>query len=681
MKNYSPAKIRNIGIFGHAGSGKTALIDAMAFDSGAAKRLGKVDDGTSIADYLPEEIDKKATISTALVPIEWNKHKINILDTPGYADFVGEVYSVMRVVDNALLVLDAKSGVEVRTEIAWDMAAKKGIPVMAIVSKMDRENANFNQAVEQMREKFSGRNIVPLQIPIGEGENFKGIIDVLKKKAYVYDGNGGKFNETGVPAEYQDDLEMYYASIAEAAAEADDELLMKFLEEEPLTEKEVNDGLCAAIKDSKAVPVLCGSGLNNIAVPQLLDSIIDFMPSPEQIEGDKKGESLAAFIYKTLSDPFVGKLSFVRVYQGVLNGDTKLYNSNKEIEEKVGKIYFVQGKEQFQTEEISAGDFGAIVKLQETATGDTFCIKEEPVTLEGIDFPEHNYSLAVEPATKADVDKMGHAIIRLLEEDPTLSLERHAETKENVLSGIGDTQLDVVVMKLKQKFGVEVITKTPLIPYRETIRTKVEIEGKHKKQSGGHGQYGHVWLRMSPNDNTEENISFSQEIFGGSVPRNYFPAVEKGVKEASEEGALAGYPVTNVKVVLYDGSYHPVDSSEMAFKIATVQGFKKGMEKAQPILLEPLMNVDITVPDYNMGDIVDDLNTKRGRILGMEPKDGHQVIKAQVPLSEMMRYAIDLKSITQGRGVFHMEFAQYEEVPARIADQVIEQARKDKEEA
>jgi elongation factor G len=681
MKVYPSTNIRNVGIVAHGGAGKTSLTEALLYNTGATKRLGRVDEGNTVTDYHPEEIKRKVTINTSLAFAEWQDHKINILDTPGYSDFFGDVVSALRVVDSVLVVVSAVAGVEVQTEVVWEEAEARHLPRLAYVNKMDRENANFQKAVESMRERLSGR-IVPVQLPIGAAETFSGVIDILNQKAYTYDDNGNE-KEGPVPAEYADEVASLREALVEAAAEGDDELLMKYLEGEELTPDEVRLGLKKAIAEGKVVPVLCGSALKNMGVKPLLDYIVDYLPSPVDVAGktaaELEKESLAALIFKTLADPYVGRLSMFRVYSGILKSDSSVYNANRESEEKIGQLFALQGKNQVAVAEMRPGDMGAVAKLQVTTTGDTLSAKADPVQLEGINFPEPTLPVAIRPKSKGDEDKLSNALARLLEEDPTLRLSKNTETRETILTGMGESHLDITLERLQRKFGVEVEMSTPRVPYRETIRTSVtRVEGKHKKQTGGHGQYGHVFIDMAPLPDKE--FEFTETIFGGAVPRQYIPAVEKGIREAMQEGILAGYPVTNIKVNLADGSYHTVDSSEMAFKIAAGIAFRKAVEQAKPVLLEPIMNVEITVPEQFMGDIMGDLNSRRGRILGMEPKGKNQVIRAQVPLAEMYRYAINLKSITQGRGHFKMDFAQYEEVPANIAEKIIQEARREKEE-
>ena len=680
MKTYTSKKLRNVGLLAHGGAGKTSLAEAMLYNAGHITRLGKVDDGTTTTDYLPEEIKRKVTVSTTLAPVEWKEHKINILDTPGYADFIGEVKSALRAVDGIILVVDGVAGVEVQTEVHWDAAEEGNIPRLIFINSLDRENSNYDKVLSQLQEQF-GNSIVPLTLPIGSEDSFSGVIDILKHKAYSFEGN--KVIENPLGAEEEAEIEKYKERLMEAAAEGDDDLLMKYLEGEPLSDEEIIQGLRAGVMQAKVVPVFAGSAIKNIGVQPLMDAILDMIPSPLDkpgLEGkDLDKEPLAAIVFKTLADPFVGKLSFVRVVSGVLKADSTIHNVNIEKDERFGSLLVMRGKTQQTVPEVYAGDIVSIAKLADTTTGHTLGVKGKTTALPGIEFPSPLYSVAVNAKSRNDEDKVSSGLVRLVEEDPTVRLEKNPETKETILSGMGELHLDIVLERLAKKFGVEVTTKTPKVPYSETIRSTAEYEYKHKKQSGGHGQYGHVKLRFEPL--ADKEFEFAETIFGGAVPKNYFPAVEKGVREAMEEGILAGYPVTNVKVTLFDGSYHDVDSSEMSFKIAASMAFKKGVEKANPVLMEPIMNVEVYVPEVYMGDIISDLNGKRGRILGMEPQGKWQVVKAQVPLAEMYRYAIDLKSITQGRGSYSMEFDHYEDVPAQIAKGVIEatQAAKEQE--
>ncbi|MGI5880389.1 MAG: elongation factor G [Syntrophomonadaceae bacterium] len=679
MKVYPTSKIRNIALVGHGGTGKTSLAEAMLFNTGAIKRMGKVDDGNTVSDYTPEEVKRQITISSSLVPCEYRDHKINLVDTPGYSDFYFEVVGAMRVVDSMLLLLSATAGVEVQTEIVWQ--DYPDIPKLAFINKMDRENANFYKVVDQIKDTFSD-NIVPLQLPIGAEDNFKGIVDLIKMKAYIFEPGTGKAKEEDIPADMLADAESYKEALIEAAAEANDDLLAKYLEGEELSDAEISQGIKEAASKGSAVFVFCGSALNNIAITSLMDFVIECGATPNVnplVTGkDLEAEPMTAQVFKTIADPYIGRLTLFRLFTGKMKVDSVVYNASKEKEEKIAQILIMTGKEQTGVPELSAGDIAALAKLSSTSTGDTLTVKSNTNLLPPIEFPVPTLSVAIEPKSKGDEDKLSGATQRLLEEDPTIIIRKDPETKQTILTAMGDTHIDILIEKLTRKFGVDVITREMRIPYRETIRSMVEVEGKHKKQSGGHGQFGHVWIKFEPN--SEGNFTFEENVFGGSVPRQYFPAVEKGLQEAMEEGVLAGYPVTNLKATLYDGSYHSVDSSEMAFKMAARIAFKKGVEAAKPVLLEPIMNVEIIVPDAFMGDIIGDLNTKRGRVQGMEPTGKMQMIKAQVPLGEMARYTIDLKSITQGRGKFSMEFSHYEEVPAQNADKIIDKARQEKEE-
>jgi elongation factor G len=666
LKGYTAERIRNVAVVGHGGTGKTSLVEALLFNTGAINRLGRVEDGTTTADYHPEEAKRGITIHTSIVPCEFEGVKLNFLDTPGYSDFIGEVKAALRVVEGALFTVCGAAGVEVQTEIIWDYT--EGMPRVVFVNKLDRENANFEQVLQSLSEKF-GANFVPFMVPVGAAENFRGVVDVLNEKAYLL-GEKGE-TEGPVPEDLAGTVEKYREKIIEAAAEAEDEYVMKYLEGQELTPEEIRAGLLKGLKEAKFVPVLCGSATKNSGVRLLLSFFARFFPAPEVQEGP-----LAALVFKTLADPYVGRMNFLRVFSGVLQSDSVVLNSTKQKTEKIGQVFFLRGKNQQPAESIPAGDIGVLVKLTETTTGDTLCDKDNPVVLEGIAFPEPTLSIAVEAKSQGEEDKLATALARLVEEEPTVKVTKNAETRQTIITGIGETQLDMILERFKRKFGVEVEQKPLKIPYRETVRAEAKVEGKYKKQTGGRGQYGHVWLKVEPLP--DEEFRFQEEIFGGAVPSQYFPAVEKGVREAMGEGVLAGYPVTNVSVTLYDGSFHPVDSSELAFKIAASMAFKKGMQQAKPVLLEPVMEVEVLVPETFVGDVISDLNTKRGRILGMEPAGKVTRIRAVAPLAEMARYAIDLKSMTQGRGSFQMRFSSYEEVPGQIADKIIKKAQEEK---
>ena len=688
MKDYTAGKLRNVCLMSHGGAGKTTLAEAMLFNTGVLDRFGKVNDGNTTMDYDPEEIKRKISISTSIAPCEWKDHKINIIDTPGYFDFVGEVKQGIRVSDSAVILVAAKGGVAVGTEKSWAYAKEQGIPRMFFVSKMDEENANFHEVLDQLKDTF-GNSVIPFQLPILEGDKFVGYIDVINMKAKKFDKD--KLIDADIPADMSDTLEELKEALNEAIAETSEELMEKYFSGEEFTSEEMISGLRAGIADCSIAPVLCGAALLNQGVTALMDTILEYMPSPDHkpvIKAVKPGtdtvvelknsadEKLSALVFKTIADPFAGKKSIFSVYSGTIKSDSTVYNPTAEKNEKIAQIFMLRGKKQVPTDKLIAGDIGAVAKLQYTSTNDTLCEQSNPVMLDKIVFPEPALSLAVEPKAKGDEEKIGAGLSRLQDEDPTFKVEVNAETHQTIISGVGEQHLDVIVSKLKAKYGVEVNLTDPRVPYRETIRKKVKVEGKHKKQTGGHGQYGHVWIEFEPGET--EDLTFEEKIFGGAVPKQYHPAVEKGLREAIQHGVLAGYPVVNLKATLVDGSYHDVDSSEMAFKIAARLAYKKGLPDASPVLLEPISRVEVYIPDSYMGDIIGDLNKRRGRILGMNPQDGGlQQVVAEVPTAEMFKYAIDLRSMTQGRGYFTQTFERYEEAPANVAQKVIEEARKD----
>ncbi len=691
MKNYKAAQLRNVSVIAHGGAGKTSLADAMLYTAGMINRLGRVDAGTSIMDYDPEEIKRKISINSSLAPCEWKEHKVNLIDTPGYFDFVGEVKGSLRVSDGALVVVCAASGVEVGTVQVWDYSEEMAIPKVIMVNKMDRENADFNKTFETLREAF-GTKVAPITIPIGSESDFRGVVNLVTNKAYVYEGDGKTPKETAIPPEIEETVEKYREILVEAVAETTDELIEKYLEGQELTPEDIQIGLKEGIHSCAVFPVVCGSAIKNIGMDLLMDALVDFLPSPldipsvkaknskteEEISISVKDEDFSALVFKTISDPYVGKLSLFRVYSGSLKSDSNVLNSTKGSNERVGQLFLMNGKEQMPISQVNAGDIVAVAKFQSTDTGDTLCCKEKPVIFEPITFPTPVLTMAAAPKSKGDEDKINVGLTRLMEEDPTFKVEKNATTGQLLVSGMGELHLEVIGSRLNKKFGAEMVLSDPKIPYTETIRGTVEVEGKHKKQSGGRGQYGHVWLKLEPL--ADGDFEFVDAIVGGVVPRQYIPAVEKGVREAMVQGVLAGYPVVGVKVTLYDGSYHSVDSSEMAFKIAGSMAFKKAMQDAKPVMFEPIMYVEVTVPEEYMGDIIGDLNKKRGKILGMEPEGTTQKITATVPMSEMLKYAIDLRAMTQGRGTYVMRFEKYEEVPGNISEQVIEAARAAKEE-
>lgn len=688
MKEYTSNKIRSIGIVGHSGSGKTSVAESILFRAGVTTRMGRTEDGSTVTDYEPEEIKRKVTISAALAPIEWKDTKINFVDTPGYADFVAELKGTLRAVDSALVVVCATAGVEVGTEKAWQYAEDLELPRMIVVNKMDRENANFDEIVETMKTRFSNR-VIPLQIPIGSEANFKGIVDIVTMKAYI--ANGNVYEETEIPEDLRDMATLSRDAIIEAAAEATDEMLMKFFDGEELTDEEMMFGLIDGVKNARIFPVFCCSTTKNIGVGRLLDSIMNYTPSAAEkkvtminrMTGEKEDVTadtpLSALVFKTTTDPFVGRLSFIKVFSGKIAADSTIYNITKDKNERVANVFTMRGKTQIPMPAIVAGDIGVVAKLQETATGDTICLKDRKFEFEAIDFPKPMYVMSIEAKNKNDEDKIGNAIARIMDEDPTFILKRRPDSKEKLVSGIGDQHLDIILEKMKRKFGVEATLKVPTISYRETIKGAAEVEAKHKKQSGGSGQYGHVKVKMEPLPNGT-GYEFVDAVFGGAVPRQYIPAVDKGMQESMLTGVLAGFPATDIKVTLLDGSYHAVDSSEMAFKIASHMAFKKGCLEAKPIILEPIYNVQVYVPENFMGDVMGDFNSRRGRVGGMMPVGkGIGEVTAQVPHSEMLRYATELRAMTQGRGWFDMQFDHYEEVPAKIAEGIIKAHSKNKE--
>lgn len=692
MKRYPIDKIRNLGLISHGGAGKTSLAEAMLFDAGIIDRLGRVDNGTATMDFEPEEVKRKISISAGIAPLEWKGHKVTLVDTPGYFDFVGEVKGALRVVDAALVVVDAVAGVEVGTELTWRYAEDINVPRTIVINKMDRENANFDKTLASLEEAF-GRVVVPIQLPIGAEANFKGVVDIIKRKAYLAVDGGKKVQEAEVPGDLKAEADSLRERLMEAAAEADDELTLKYLEGEPMTDEEMVLGLRKGIAAGKIVPVLCVSSLKNIGIQNVLDTAVDYLPSPADlpaVEGAnpktnaresraaKDTDPFSALVFKTMADPFVGKLNVFRVYSGVLKSDSHVYNVTKGRSERIGQIFIPKGKAQEPVTEVGAGDIAAVAKLQDTSTNDTLADEAKPIILPRVEFPKPVYQVAVLPKAKGDEEKIGSGLNRLTEEDPTLKVERSTTTGQTIVYGVGDSHLDVISDRLRRKFGVETVLEMPRVPYKETIRGSAKVEGRHKKQSGGRGQYGHVWIEFEPLP--DQDFEFVDKIFGGSVPLQYRPAVEKGLRECLAEGVLAGYPTTSIRATLCDGSYHDVDSSEMAFKIAASLAFKKGMMEAKPVLLEPIVSVEVTVPDANMGDVIGDLNKKRGKILGMEPQGRNQIVKALVPMAEMFRYAIDLRSITQGRGTYAMTFDHYEEIPANVAQAIIAEANKDRQE-
>ena len=684
MKEYQTEQLRNVALLSHGGAGKTSLAEAMLLNTGAINRLGNVNEGTTVSDYDEEEIQRHISLSTSLIPCEWDGHKINVLDTPGYLDFVGEVKGAVRVADGALILLDAASGVEVGTDLVWGYADEQNLPRLVFINKMDRENADFQRCLDALKEKFEA-DFIPIQLPIGGQADFEGVVDLIALKAYL----GSKAEERESPASLQGEIDDYRLQLIEAAAESEDELIVKYLEGEELTEEEIRRGLKARIADGSVVPVLCGSATANIGVQPLLQAIIEYLPSPAEV-GETVGANpatgeeealepnelapLAVLAFKNLADPYVGKLTYFRVYSGLMESDSRVFNSRSGETERIGQLYILRGKDQIPTDRVRSGDIGAVAKLGNTSTGDTLCDKGHPIVLPPPVFPKPVFSVAVHPKTKSDLDKMSTTLARLVEEDPTLHVAREPATNQTILSGMGESHVDIATRRLLQKFGVNITTSVPKVPYRETITKTASAQGRHKKQTGGRGQFGDVYIRFEPLPR-DSGFEFTDEIRGGTVPNSYIPAVEKGLREIISKGVLAGYPTTDFRAALYYGSYHSVDSSEIAFKLAAHLAFKKGIPDAGPVLLEPIMEVTITIPEEFTGDVLGDLNSRRGRVQGMDQRRGMAIITAQAPLAEMQRYATDLRSITQGRGIYAMEFSRYEKVPSHAAQKVIEEAQ------
>ncbi len=689
MAKNDTAKVRNVGIVAHGGAGKTSLTEAILFATGTNDRLGRVDDGSSTMDFEPEEIKRKITVSSSLNHGDWNGHSLHIIDTPGYGDFIADTRSCLRVLGGAVVIISAISGVKVQTEEVWEWANEAEIPRIAFVNKMDRERANFLRAMGDM-EKALGARAVAVQIPLGAEESFEGVIDLVKMKAYRYTKDlSGKFTETDIPADFLADAESMREKLVETVAEAYDALTEKFLETGELTEEEIYDGLRVGTLRNTFTPVFCGSALLNVGVSQLLDYMCLCLPSPldrgrvaginpktNEVEerAPEEGQPFSALVFKTTSDPYTGKITVFRVYSGALNSDSTVYNASKDCVERIGQIYELEGKKQKPIKQAVAGDIVAVAKLKETVSGDTLCDADKPIVYEPAKSLDPVISFAIQPKTKNDEDKIHGALQRLMEEDPTITLRRDEQTREHIISGMGQVHLEVTIEKLKRKYSVEVELKTPRVPYLETLKTSVKVQGKYKKQSGGRGQYGDCWVEFVPLGRGD-GYQFEDKIVGGVIPKTYIPAVDKGIQEAAIEGCLAGYPVVDFKAVLYDGSFHTVDSSEMAFKIAGSMAFKKAMETAKPVLLEPIMKIKVTVPEDNMGDVIGDLNSRRGKVVGVEPKANSQIIRAVVPMSEVLSYANDLRSMTSDRGLFTTEFSHYEEIPSHLAQKVINDAQ------
>ena len=664
MKTYNADKIRNVALLGHSSCGKTTITEALLLNTKVTNRMGKVEDGNTVSDFDKEEKERQVSIGTSIIPIEYQDTKTNFLDTPGYFDFVGEVYGALKVADSAVLVIDASSGIEVGTEKSWKYLEQRNMPRIIFVNKLDKENIKFDELLDNLRDKF-GKKVIPFALPIGKGENTDGYMDILKGQSYIGSNPVETFPDTAAKAE---ELK---AILMESVAETDEALLEKYFEGEEFTDEEIHTGLKNAVLAGELVPVIVGAATKGLGADMLMNTVIEYLPNAldaNSLKGDPS-EPLSAFVFKTIVDPFVGKISLYKVMSGTMKKDADVYNADSAETERIGSVFSLRGKDQIDVSGVEAGDIGATSKLQHFKTGDTISLKSAPVTYDRIDFPKPCYFMAITGKTKDSDEKIGTGLHRLNEEDPTFSIERNVETKELVVGGQGSIQLDVIASKLKNNYKVDVDLNPPKVAYRETIKGKSDVQGKHKKQSGGAGQYGDVHIRFEP---SQEEFEFAEEIFGGSVPRNYIPAVEKGLRECLDKGVLAGCKVVNVKATLYDGSYHDVDSNEMAFKIAASLAFKKGMMEAKPILLEPIAKVEVNIPDEYLGDIMGDMNKRRGRILGMEQQlDGSQIVKAEAPMAEMYTYAIELKSMTQARGTFEVEFLRYDEMPSNLAEKVI----------
>ncbi len=686
MKKYESKNIRNLALVGHSGSGKTSLSEALLYLTGAIDRPGTVENGNTVSDFDREEINRKISIGLSLLPVEWKNTKINLLDTPGYFDFESQVLVSLRAAEAALMVIDASAGIEVGSEKYWNYTENISLPRIIFLNKLDKPNVDFNVRISELHTEF-GKKVLPLVLTIGMGETFEGLIDIMDKKAFKYDGY--KSTEIPIPENRVAEVEAAYNEIVEIIAMTDDTLMEKYFAGEEFTEEEIRKGMTAAVLNGSAVPLIAGSATVGSGIDLLLDTIVKYVPSPDSpganagfrpVEGEaivmSKDKPLSGVVFKTIVDPYIGKISFVKVLCGELRKG-EIYNVNKDKTEKSAGLYFMQGKKQIDTDSITAGDIGALAKLEKTETGDSISDPAHPIEYKQVKLPESNLSFAIEADSKNDEDKLSPSLSKLAQEDPTFIPDRNQETKQLLIKGIGNVQLEAMMSKLANNYGVNVHKIDLRIPYRETIRGKSEVQGRHKKQTGGAGQFGDVWIRFEP---IEEGFEFDEEVFGGSVPKNYFPAVEKGLEESLDRGPLAGFPVTGLKATLYDGSYHPVDSNEMAFKTAAQLAFKKGVTEAKPVLLEPIMSVQITIPDAYLGDIMGDINKRRGRILGMEQDEsGNQLVNAEAPFAEMCEYAIDLRSMTQGRGSFSMEFKSYEDVPMEIAKKIIEEAKQEEE--
>ena len=693
MAKYESKSLRNLAVVGHGSTGKTTLCESILFISGKSERLGRVDDATSVMDFEPEEQKRRSSISSAANFVEWDKHKINFIDTPGDSNFTYDIKCSLSVVDNAVIVIDAVGGVEFQTQKVWELADEYDLPRAIFINRMDRERADFKKALESIKSNFK-KKVTPICLPVGAEDKFNGIIDLIAFKAYSFADNKGTGKASDIPAEMMEEAKAFHDTMVEDIAETDDELMNKYLEEGELSAEELKAGLQKGVSSGNLIPLICGSAIKGIGVSLLLDiaagsfrSPVECPPKKGKVPGTDTVEErmpsedapFSAIVFKTIADPYAGRLTLFRVYSGKLSSDTAVYNSSKKVTEKFGHVFFLEGKNQKQAEVLIPGDIAGVAKLKDTVTGNTLCAEKSPIIFDAVEVPNPIMSFAIEPKTRGDEDKIASSIHRLTEEDPTIAFTRNVETKEMILSGMGQVHIEVNIEKMKRKFGVEVNLNTPKVPYKETIKGKTNVQGKYKKQSGGRGQFGDCWIDIEPLPRGGGFI-FEDKIVGGVIPGQYRPAVEKGIVEAAAKGVIAGYPVVDFKVALTFGSYHTVDSSEMAFKIAGSMAFQKGVEQCQPILLEPIVNINIEVPDEYMGDVIGDLNSRRGRVLGMETHGSNQVIKGQVPLAEILKYAPDLRSMTSGRGNFTYTESHYEEVPAFIAEKIIAESKKEKEE-
>ncbi len=691
MKNYASNRVRNVVLLGHSGSGKTTYSEAALYYSGATKRFGKVEDGNTVSDYEAEEIRRKVSINTSVIPVEWQDTKINFLDTPGYFDFAAEVKLAMNVADTGLIMVSAKSGVEVGTEKAWEYCEEMHLPRIIFINQMDDENADFEKTLADLRKNF-GKAVAPLQIPFDdENGNFIGFINLIKRDARKK--VNGKLEKCEMPEDKKDQVEVLRSMLIEVAAESSEELMEKFFNDEELTEEEIYDGLQVGIANHSIAPVMCGSATLGYGVKLLMNTIVRFtLPAIEAkanfhafhdgkdvVYCSSDDERFSAYVFKTIADPYIGRLNLFRVMTGKLDTTMSVYNEEKDTVEKVGRLYVMRGKEQIEVDELHSGDIGALAKLSNTSTQDTLSLKDANIIIPKIALPSSVLCMAIKPKGKGDEDKLSAALTKIREEDPTIKMEVNPETKQTLVYGVGEQQLDVMVQKLKAKYKIEVDLTDPIIPYRETIKAKASVRGRYKKQSGGHGQFGDVVMEFEPSYDTTTPVIFEEKIFGGSVPKQYFPAVEKGLQECVQSGVLAGYPVVGLKATLTDGSYHPVDSSEMAFKMATSVAFKEGIPQAKPVILEPIEHVEVLIPDKYMGDIMGDITKRRGRILSMDAVGMKKCIVAEVPTAEMHKYATDLRSMTQSRGEYRHHFERYEEAPMEVQKKIIEARAAEKE--